>query len=98
MNEIERAWLGAFIEADGSAYLTGHLGTILRLVIAQVGIEPIETALRITQTGTVMWDRKRLMWFWVLAANADAVDVAEQCAPYSWKIQRALSQQREVDR
>ena len=98
MNEIERAWLGAFIEADGSAYLTGRLGTILRLGLTQLGVEPVATALRITQAGTVMLNKKDNNWWWILASNADAVAIAEQCAPYSWKIQRALDAYKEANK
>lgn len=92
MSEVERAWLGAFIEADGSAGWR-QMKTMRRpqITIAQKEIEPIATALRITQCGSVN-KGKHQCWHWEVMATNDVIAVAEQCAPYSWKIQRMLEE------
>ena len=96
----ERAWLGAFIEADGSAFLLAPRGGCIRrptLMITQRIVEPVATALRVTQCGTVALLANG-MWQWLVRTAADATAVAEQCAPYSWKIQRMLEEYRGADK
>ena len=95
LSSIERAWLGAFIEADGSASLRGKgVSAHLTLSITQKIIEPIAVALRITQTGGVSRQNARpsstATWVWAIYSRLDALWIALQCAPYSWKIQAAL--------
>ena len=97
---VERAWLGAFIEADGSAFLKVQgFQTHLWLHITQKIIEPIAVALRITQAGSVSYKKARDSapegWAWGIYSRLDALWIGIQCAPYSWKIQGALQQLKE---
>ena len=95
MTEPERAWLGAFIEADGCAFVRHFSdGRRKRLVlnIGQKIIEPIAVALRITQVGFVQLGSVTEQWAWTVGRMNDVLAVAEQCYPYSWKIQRALKE------
>ncbi len=97
MTEIERAWLGAFIEADGCTFIRRDPRlTRPKLVIniSQKEIDPIATALRITQAGRVQWSplRPHPQWAWNVYRLNDSLSIARQCAPYSWKLQRVLAE------
>lgn len=86
MVEVERAWLGAFIEADGSASLCGGRPVV---ALSQRDVEMVATALRLTQVGGVNLSRDG-QWSWYTTRRLDALSVARQCAPYSPKLQRLL--------
>lgn len=97
MTEIERAWVGAFIEADGTVFATTQAsGRTRRFTIGavQLEIDPIATLLRVTGVGSVSRVRngegRNPVWRWIVGAYEDALSIAEQCAPYSWKLQRIL--------
>ncbi len=97
MAPIERAWLGAFIEADGSAGVAIHkwpprkcVYSYPQIMITQRGVDPIATALRVTQCGSVSFSSQG-QWVWTPSSIADTLAVARQCAPYSWKLQKLLS-------
>ena len=95
MTPVECAWLGAFIEADGCASLVTNRWppqkktyTYPQLRITQKIVDPIAVALRITQCGFVSLSNDQ--WVWAPSSMADTLAVANQCAPYSWKIQKML--------
>lgn len=101
MSTEERAWLGAFIEADGSAWYAPSWGVLNRkaqLCITQKEIDPIATALRITGCGRVYYQGINGCWRWSVGRQADCLAIMEQCASYSWKIQRALERWHELGR
>ncbi len=92
MTEVERAWVGAFIEADGFASVRrrpGHTDNIL-LGVTQVAIEPIALLLRLTGVGSIQWSGR--IWSWIPWAMKDSKAITVQCAPYSWKLQWALEE------
>ena len=93
MSEIERAWLGAFIEADGCAFILRKPKCQDRIIlnITQKEIDPIATALRLTQTGVIQFRNQVEIWSWITTRLNDALDITTQCAPYSWKLQRVLA-------
>ena len=103
MTEVERAYLGAWIDADGSAMLRGRDArkdnAKGRIAIAQKDVEIVSTALRLTQAGNINLNKKSLdwsgvglagcdMWVWSLDSQRDIEDLMEQCYPYSEKLQR----------
>ena len=104
MSEIERAWVGAFLEADGCAFARrmqkdnyhDSCRTRIGLSISQKIIEPIATVLRLTGTGIVQRNQFTGMWAWSALRENDAIDIAEQCSPYSWKLQNLLEDIKEL--
>ena len=87
-SEIEAAWLGAFIEADGSAFVRDK--TYPNVLVSQKEVEIISACLRITQVGNVQLD-KGICWRWTVSTYKNAVYVAQRCAPYSMKCQRVVA-------
>ena len=94
MTEIERAWVGAFIEADGCAFVRHQpeRSDHIVITITQKEIDPIATCLRVTGAGRVHLDMRVNIWFWSVSRLNDARELAIQCAPYSWKLQRVLEE------
>lgn len=97
MSEIERAWIGAFLEADGHCGVynrRGGSGTSrhLHLAITQSikNPEPISAALRLTQVGSVSVSNGQMHW--QVSALNDVLAIAEQIEPYSEKAQRTLQE------
>ena len=74
-SEIEASWLGAFIEADGSAFIRHGIHPIV--VVTQNEVEIISTCLRITQTGSVQLG-KGDCWYWTVAAYENALYIAQR--------------------
>lgn len=87
MSDVERAWVGAFIEADGCAFM--RKGPNLNVV--QKEIDPLATLLRVTGAGKIQMNSKGI-WAWTVWRANDALDIAKQCAPYSWKLQSLLKE------
>lgn len=87
----QRAWLGAFVEADG--YINKRLQhtkrKLVEIGVHQLNIEPISAILRITGTGTVSWDKRSGVFKWQIARRNDVVPLLEMLFPYSEKAQEA---------
>ena len=93
MSEVERAWVGAFIEADGCAFIRrrpNRTGSIV-VSVTQKELDPIATLLRITGAGAIQLHQGS-MWYWTVARMNESKTLARQCAPYSWKLQRVLKE------
>lgn len=87
-SEVEAAWLGAFIEADGSAFVRDEACS--NVLVAQKDVEIISACLRITQVGNVQLD-KGICWRWTVSTHKNALRIAQRCAPYSMKCQRVVA-------
>jgi len=102
MDEPTRAWVGAFIEADGCVTIVRNCkGQRIRplISVAQVEVEPISVLLRATGVGRV---HCRARWatnlkihpkgqlVWAVQSLEDAKSLAVQYGPYSTKLQRYL--------
>ena len=93
MTEIERAWVGAFIEADGCAFTNSfndNRSDALIVAASQKEIDPIATLLRITGVGIIQCSKGGSIWSWRISRRNDVKNLIDQCAPYSWKLQREL--------
>ena len=97
-SEVEAAWLGAYIQADGSAFIRKSTirGDQPIVVVSQNEVEIISACLRITQTGHVQIQHpsrlsRNIGWFWLAGAYNDALYIAQRCAPYSMKCQRLVA-------
>jgi hypothetical protein len=105
MTEIERAWMGAFIEADGTAfcgcsYDQPHKPEI-SVEQAPSNIEMISTLLRLAGAGKVYYRESHgisgtPIWRWMVVSANDTGALAEQCAPYSPKLQNFLQHRKEI--
>lgn len=90
MTEPERAWVGAFIEADGCVYWRkNHKHKIPCITVSQKEVEPISTLLRFTGVGTIS-RHKAGCWLWNVQCLADVQRIAEMCADYCPKLQQNL--------
>lgn len=91
MAEIERAWLGAMVEAEGSVgfYNTNGRHGHWRVTIANKDPEVISAALRLTRIGSVC-PRPSGVLYWVVDRRNDVRLLAEQLAPYCMKVRRIL--------
>ncbi|KKM20171.1 hypothetical protein LCGC14_1648120 [marine sediment metagenome] len=87
-SEVEAAWIGAFIEADGCA---GVYRKKLSIQVTQKETEPISALLRATGVGGVNYDTRREIFCWTVNTQANAYYIARRCTPYSEKLQRALA-------
>ena len=102
MSDVEAAWVGAFIEADGYAgliryYERGH-GQFYKRLRPRIDVtaknpEDISTLLRLTGTGSVTMRPptesalgKGPYLKWSIGSNATAIALASRCAPYSPKL------------
>ena len=103
MSDVEAAWIGAFIEADGSITIYKHCKKCdipyIRIAVTQMDIEPISNLLRLTGVGVVSLkrlpqtsfkSRNTHIWMWGLIANADVRHVLLQIKPFCPKAQTAL--------
>ena len=88
MTEPEAAWVGAFIEADGSVCLSRGRKAAANIAVTQKDIEPISALLRLTGVGRVYLDRNRI-WQWVVCAQGDVAQIIQRILPYSTKAQAA---------
>ena len=61
MTEVERAWVGAFVEADGSAFIVRRSGCSPspRVYASQREVDPIATLLRVTGVGSIQWWKEK---------------------------------------
>ena len=104
MSDVEAAWIGAFIEADGSITSYKHCKncdiSYIVITATQMDIEPISTLLRFTGVGVVSWQKmspftkfksiNTHIWKWSLRANADVRHVLMQIRPFCPKAQTVL--------
>jgi hypothetical protein len=100
MSSVEAAWVGAFIEADGSVSESQPRAFTWRITVAQKEIEPISTLLRFTGGGTVCLGYttyktlKYPIWLWNVTRKLDVLALARQCAPYCVKLQKLQQAKR----
>lgn len=94
MTEAERAYVGALIDADGC--VSKH-GSGLRITFANTNLELISALLRAVGRGNVRllngpYRRKnpswKRFWAWELGCQIEVRELAQQCFPYSQKLQR----------
>lgn len=95
LTDLEAAWLGAFVEADGCVFVrtfTDGQQPKPHVVISQREVAPVATALRLTQVGYVQYQTHypNPMWVWTVSRLNDAHALLVQLAPYSWKVQNLL--------
>ena len=94
MAEIERAYLGAWLDSDGC--VAHRHGAIWAITLSNTEVEHIATALRLTQAGSVSFTPyrpknqygKKTLWRWSLQRRAEVADFLQQVRPYSIKAQR----------
>ena len=97
MAQVEAAWVGAFIEADGSAFWKSN--PIHRPIVTLVNTDPevISTVLRFTGAGSVsrnggrQWPGGKPVYAWSVQRYHEVEDIVDQCAPFSMKLQALLS-------
>lgn len=99
MSEVERAWVGAMLEGEGSTFIhpdyrdsrpsfTPHIG------IGNTEIEVISAIVRATGLGGVSSREKgsslgsKRMWVWQTNAWNDVLALLPQLLPYSTKAQK----------
>mgnify|MGYP000577376207 CR=1 FL=1 len=99
MSAPARAWVGAFIDADGCVgkYKGSGGSRVPRTLISAAGtdVEHISTLLRLTRAGRISMNNSprqfssghKPMWQWQVGAQVDVEAILEQCAPYSTKMQ-----------
>ena len=95
MVEVERAYVGAAIDTDGTACLCGKYW---RISVTNSELEIISALLRATGTGSVYLrprenqtlNATKNCWMWSISKQADILVLARQCAPYSTKLQKIL--------
>lgn len=94
MSEVEKSWVGAAIDTDGSIspYRKGWA-----VAFTNTEVELISTLLRVTGVGYVGyrptnpgWGTKP-RWEWKASAVRDVPDLISQIRPYSVKAQRCES-------
>ena len=101
MSEPERAWVGAFIDADGCVSANNERRFNLRfpwsVSVTQKEVEPISALLRATGAGSVLYTTSRQdyvtrqslgIWQWSLRRMLDVIGLASQCILYSEKLQK----------
>lgn len=88
MTEVEAAWTGAMIEAEGSVRRCGRR-VPRRLTVCSTDVETIATLLRLTGIGRVysrsiarMPHAKKPQWEWTVSRQADIDAVLTRVAPY----------------
>ena len=102
MSEVEAAWVGAMIDAEGwIVRATAHRVNALRICLGNTAPEIISGLLRATGVGTVCCrafkPKHYLPYFqWSVNAWNDVMAIAKQCAPYSVKAQDVLSYTRRI--
>jgi hypothetical protein len=100
MNEVEAAWVGAFIEAEGS-WSRNDLEISAQIHVPNTDLEMISALFRATGVGTFtmspegnyqshVWSQKT-NYVWVLSCYNDVKALCQRCAPYSIKLQRGLA-------
>lgn len=94
MTAVERAWAGAFIDAEGSVLWVADRGSYApRVSLESTDPEYISTLLRVTGIGTAHYrDRPsplstRASWVWAVYRWRDVVALIDAILPYSIKAQ-----------
>lgn len=103
MSDVERAYIGMAIDTDGSVVVeqpyrpawTAHW----RIRFDNTDVELISAVLRAVGAGSVSYKpaseglirRHRDQWVWRLNRQKEVLDLAQQCAAYSVKLQRVLA-------
>lgn len=89
MTREERAWVGAYIEADGSIELT-HTprgSPRGRVYVYSAEIEALSTCLRLVGTGGICMTHggrngNRPEWVWYVEATTEVIDLLRYVRPY----------------
>lgn len=98
MSEVEAAWVGAMIEAEGAVtYVNGNQGKrdYWMIQVANCDVEIISALLRATGMGRVCLTFSKLknpryqpQWRWAVAKIEDVQELARRLWPYSGKMQK----------
>jgi hypothetical protein len=105
MSDVEAAWVGAFVQADGCVHLRRWRAGDNRpqrgpgrtdpaqIVVSQKDVEAISTLLRVTGVGVVRYYVKPTgaIYSWTVTARNDVAALLEQIAPYCEKAQGVIS-------
>ena len=90
MNDEERAYVGAMIDAEGCVTFTPKLHR-LTINVSNTSLEIISALLRATHVGRVYPyrrdDGRKQVWAWVVQAKMDALEIISYCRRYSTKLQ-----------
>lgn len=103
MRVEEASWVGAMLDAEGCV-LTYTIRNIneVRLSLGNTEPEVLSALLRATGVGNVRGTKRKqphhLPFFvWDVSRWNDVMDIARQCAPFSLKAQRVLTERRRID-
>jgi hypothetical protein len=99
MTEAEAAWVGAFIEADGSVAQKPNGDWTLN--VSQQNVEIMSALFRITHVGSIHLrypegsqhlglTARRDLWTWQVQTQIEVQDIATRCQSYSEKLQKVL--------
>jgi len=86
MEDVEAAWVGAFIEGEGCVRRGGGNRRMPQMVVGSTSVESISTLLRLTGTGRVHYNpqagKNKPFWKWVVSRRNDFLKIAYQISPY----------------
>lgn len=87
MTEIERAWLGAMVEAEGCV---GYYNKYWRINIVNTDLEIVSTALRLTQVGNITKHKgeNKICWVWAVERKNDVMNLSKQLNTYCMKTRK----------
>ncbi|KKN19513.1 hypothetical protein LCGC14_0945000 [marine sediment metagenome] len=103
MTEVEKAWIGAMLQADGCVSRFGEQGRgykYWRFTFTNTDIELVSTVLRLTGMGGVSYHPppplrpdgypRSEWWTWELANQPKVNQLAQDLAPYCTKARKVL--------
>jgi hypothetical protein len=96
MTEVEAAWVGAMLDADG--WVTVVVGSGPLIVIGNTGLEIISALLRATGLGRVYYSPppsckgSLAQWRWSVLRKKEAEELCRRVITYSIKAQWLLAQ------
>lgn len=102
LTDIQAAWLGAMVEAEGSLYISPKSKSDCRVSVCNTDVEIISAFLRIVGTGGIVMNKgtNRPVWVWNLSRARNTIKFLEQIRPYmagkGSKADKILSQLKEV--
>lgn len=94
MSDVQAAWVGAIIEAEGSVVFTPRTSLhYARIQVSNTDVEIISALMRTTGVGSVcLLQQSKLgtkdCWCWAVQARNDIQSLVRQCSLYAMKLQR----------
>src|SRR3990167_2254942 len=89
MTEVEAAWVGATIEAEGTISRRTQKPQIIEIRVGSSSVETIATLLRLRGVGTVYLHSsaaspltKKTIWDWVVFRKLDSLALISAVSPY----------------